>query len=231
MTLLELVTFLRDNILDDNGGEGVDWTAYSDSDFDSIQLRWKNEELVTNINEAINKVYRRTNAVKDIATLDLTASTKSYALPSYVTKVLKVKLSNGNELKETSLDDRWDNRNFLTNEATPTHFITDDVTNNIMIEPTPLVDDTITYYHYRLPKTKLSWDSPDTSPELREEYQIPMLYHAAHLCYLKDEANILDPNRAAKFEEMFDREFPFTSAYSNIRKGRTANRPVKYGGL
>ena len=48
MNTLQLVTFLRENILDDTGGEGVDWTTYDKDSFDSIQLRWGNEELVAN---------------------------------------------------------------------------------------------------------------------------------------------------------------------------------------
>jgi len=231
MTLLELVTFLRDNILDDNGGEGVDWTAYSDSDFDSIQLRWENEELVTNINEAINQVYRRTNYAKDILTFDVVAGTRGYTLPAYVTKVTNMKLANGKSLVEKSMSELWDLQTYNTKTGTPEYFIPDEVSNSIALHPVPIADETVSYFCYRLPKTKLSWDNKDNSPELKEEYQIPMLNHAAFLCYMKDEANVLDPGRAATFSAMFDREFPFTSAYSNIRKGRTSNRPVKYGGI
>ena len=45
MTLLDLVTYLRRNILHDTGGTGTDWSAWSEDDYDSIQLRWTNEEL------------------------------------------------------------------------------------------------------------------------------------------------------------------------------------------
>ena len=231
MTLLELVTFLRDNILDDNGGEGVDWTSYSDSDFDSIQLRWENEELVTNINEAINQVYRRTNYAKDILTFDASTGVREYSLPSYVTEVTKMKLSNGVELKEKSMNELWELKTYNTKTGTPSLFIPDEITNTISLHPIPIVDETISYFCYRLPKVKLSWDSKDSSPELKGEYQLPMLNYAAFLCYMKDEANVLDPGRAATFSALFDREFPFTSAYSNIRKSRTSNRPVRYGGI
>jgi hypothetical protein len=231
MTLLELITHLRKNILHDTGGTGTDWSSWTESDYDSIQLRWDNEELTGYINAAIDMVYRRTNPIKDFYQLDIEAGTNSYNLPSYILEVLKAKRETGKYIEERSMDDFWNFSEYNTKSGEPSSFFTDVEQGKIRFYPTPLTDETIDLMIYRLPVSKLSWDNPEASPELREEYQIPMLYGAASLCYLKDEANILDPQRANTFSLMFDREFPFTSAYSNIRKGRTANRPVRYGGI
>jgi hypothetical protein len=231
MTLLELVGYLRKNILHDLGGTGTDWSSWSEDDYDSIQLRWSNEELVGYINEAINQVYRRTNPIKDFYQLDIEKDVHTYPIPSYILEILKVKGSNGRPLEEKSMDDFWDLQTYNTFSNEPNAYFPDVEQGNIRIYPIPISDDTLDMMVYRLPKTKLSWDDPSNSPELREEYQVPMLLGAASLCYMKDEANTLDPQRANTLTAMFDREFPFTSSYSNIRKGRTTNRPVSYGGI
>lgn len=231
MNLLELVTFLRTDILDDTGGVGVDWTNYSESDFGSVQLRWTNEELVSKINEAINQVYRRTTPIKDLINISLVAGVNEYTLPSYVLQIENVKRENGEKLRIKSVDDLWDLKEYKTKVADPIYYIPDTILNTLRVFPIPISDEIIDLLIYRLPKTKLSWDDPDGIPELKQEYHVPALFYAAHLCYLKDEANTLDPQRATSFLAMFDREFPFTSAYSNIRKGRTTNRAVRYGGL
>ena len=231
MTLLELVKYLRSNILHDLGGTGANWSSWSESDYDSIQLRWTNEELVSYINEAISQVYRRTNPIKDFYQLNITADINTYPIPSYILEILKVKGGNGRPLQVKSMDDFWDLQSYNTFKGEPNSFFPDVEQGNIRIYPTPLSADTLDMMIYRLPKSRLSWGNPGEVPELREEYQIPMLFGAAALCYLKDEANTLDPQRSNTLTLMFDREFPFTSSYSNIRKGRTANRPVSYGGI
>lgn len=231
MTLLDLVTYLRTNILDDTGGQGVDWTGHTEESYDSYQLRWTNEELVSNINEAINQVYRRASPVEDIITISVDSGKEVYTLPSHVLKILLVRSSEGHELKEESLGNLWDVRDFNLKVGTTSKFVTNYTTNTIRLYPIPEKDQELTLMVYRLPKVKLTWDDYcDSNIELREEFNLPMLNYAAHLCYLKDEANTLDPNRASVFMQLFDREFPFTSSYSTIRKSRTGNRPVKYGG-
>lgn len=231
MNVLEMVTYLRNEILHDNGGQGVNWSNYSETTFDSIQLRWTNEGIVSNINEAIKQVYRRTNPIKDIVSLPITTGTNTYSLPAYILSIENVKRSTGEQVSVRSLDSLWGLQDLDTRTGDPIHFIPDVTLNTIQFYPTPLVADTLKLMVYRLPKITLSWEDNEVIPELREEYHIPMLFYAAHLCYMKDEANTLDPNRAAIFSAMFDREFPFTSVYSNISKSRKTNRTIQYGGL
>lgn len=232
MTLLQLVSYLRTNILHDIGGTGVDWSDYSDTDFDSIQLRWTNEEIVSNINEAINQVYRRTQPIKDIITINTITNpyTPTYTLPSYVLEVLAVKKANGDILTEKSTEELYSIRDFNTINGELKNYTTDYQKDKIRFYPAPEVIETLELLVYRLPLTQLSWTTKTASPELREEFQIPMLYGAAAACYLKDEANTLDPSRSLVFTRMFDSEFPFTSSYSTIRKIKTSNRPIRYGG-
>lgn len=233
MTLLELVTYLRENILDDKGGQGVDWTGWSEDTYDTMQLRWSNEALVAYINEAILQVYRRTNPVKDIWLLPIYEGVNDYKIPSYIQEVkLARRLSDGRPLDKKELEEIWSYKALESKVSDPTHYFMDTQTNNLRVFPIPFKDDTIEFIIYRLAKTTLTWaDDQDTTPELRVDYHVPMLNYAASLCYKKDEANTLDPNRAAMFAADFDKEFPFQSAYSNIRKSRTSNRAIRYGGI
>lgn len=227
--MLELVTFLRTNLLDDTGGQGVDWSSHSEDDYDTYQLRWSNEELVANINEAINQVYRRAMPAKDTYNFKATIGKFSYKLPSYILKVLLVKSSDNHEIKEVSLEDIWGNKS-LDKQGKPLKYVTDHLTNTLRLYPIPDKDDDISMVIYRLPLEKLELHSGDDI-ELKEEFILPMIHYAASLCYMKDEANVLDPNRSQYFMSLFDREFPFTSSYSTIRKSRTSNRSTRYGGL
>ena len=231
MNCLQLVSHLRLNILHDTGGEGAEWETFSDENFDSIQLRWRNEELVANINQAINVVYRRTNPVKDVDTMSILATVSTYPLPTYCLEVTNAKLANGKALGEVSVDDLWNNQEFFTNNKEPSYYMSDMTQSSIVLYPTPVVNTTLTYLFYRLPKVPLDWNNPTASPELREEFQLPMLFYAAHLCYMKDEANVLDSKRAADFLSLFDLEFPPLSAYGTMRKAKTSNRAISYGGI
>jgi len=231
MNTEQLVSYLRTNILDDTGGTGVEWDAFEDNDSGSIQLRWGNEELIANINEAINLVYRRTHPVKDIGTIAVTALTNKYTLPYYCLEILLVKLSNGDALRETDVASLWNNQSFLTDIAEPVYYISDMEGDTLTLYPKPIANDTLTYMYYRLPITPLSWNSPTAQPELRVEYQLPMLFYAAHLCYMKDEVNTLDPKRALTYLSLFDAEFPPVSSYGAMRKAKTANRAINYGGI
>lgn len=231
MNLLELVTHLRTNILDDTGGQGVDWTVYSKTDFDSIQLRWTNEELVANINEAIRVVYRRIEPIKDFITIDTEIGKNVYTLPPYVLKPLKLKRSDGTEINEKSINEFWSLQKLDTATGPLTDFFSDVKTGTIRVYPIPAKVENLTMMVYRRPITELNWIDNDLSPELTDLFHIPMLNYVAFLSYMKDEANTLDPKRAETFRGLFNLDFPEVSAYSNLRKSRTANRPVRYGGL
>ena len=231
MTLLELVTHLRTNILYDTGGTGVDWTLYSDTDADSVQLRWTNEELVANINEAINQVYRRISPIKDTYSLPVKTNVINYTLPSYIKQIESGRRSDGKSLTELELDDFTHIIDFDTRTGDIENYVLNASTGKLRIYPTPVADETAIFYVYRLPKTKLTWETIDEVPELSEDYQVPMLFGAASLCYMKDEANTFDPQRSNYLSGLFDREFPFTSVYSTVRKSRSAKRPIRYGGI
>lgn len=238
MNLLEAVTYLRTNILDDIGGLGSDWESFLDTDSSSLQLRWTNEELASNINEAVNQAYRRILPVKEMnEVFDITteANTATYTVNPKILQIEGVRSQEtGKTLIRIDIESVWDERDIFTRSNTPTCYIPNLDTGKIVFYPKPVKEVTYSLLVYRLPLKTLVWDENTVDScdniELREEFIVPMLNYAAALCYEKDEANTLDPNRVSFFIAKFNQEFPQTSAYSDNRKRKTSNRSVKYGG-
>jgi len=235
MNLLEAITYLRRNILDDTGGIGVAWQTFTEADSDTLQLRWTNEELTANVNEAIRQVYRRILPVKEVnASFDITtvASTREYSLDARILQIEGIRCkTSGRYLTQLDIKDVWGYKSFEDTSREPEGYIPNYISGSISLYPTP---DAIYEYEllvYRLPLAEADWTSNTTELELRDEFVVPMLWYAAHLCYDKDEVNTLDPNRSLHFLQKFTQEFVATSAYSDTRKRNTTNRSIRYGGL
>lgn len=235
MTLLELVKYLRESILDDVGGTNVDWTSIDEESIENSQLRWSNEELTRFINEAQNRVCLDSLAIKDSTnfTISVVADTASYSLDSRIIQIKGIYLdSTGKELIEQEYEDLYTHQNWRDVTGTPTHYMLDIDTGSIQLYPKPETNDTIYIVAYRLPLTEFSWLTAETqSAELRSEYQIPMLNWAAYLAYQKDEANTFDPQRATYFRQLYSADFTYNNPHSDIRRRRSSNRTIRYGGI
>lgn len=235
MELLDAVKYLRENILDDVGGLGAEWQGFNDNDTSSFQLRWKNEEIVSNINAVIDLVYRRILPVKEINSIfDITTvqGTSVYPLDPRILQIVGVRDTATNKvLSRMDVEDVWDSDKFNTVQRTPSYYTPNYDTGSITFHKVPTEAVVYSLLTYRLPLVSQSWDEYDADIELRDEFIIPMLWGVAAMCYEKDEANTADPNRSIYYLQKFNQEFPFTSAYSDVRKRRTSNRTVKYGGI
>lgn len=238
MTLLDLVKYLRLNILDDSGGTGVDWAAITEDSPSVDLLRWTNEELVAYINEAERRAARASLLIEDATTaavcsITVTAGTALYTKHSKILKIKQAKLlSQSDPLIRGSMLQYQGVPNWETATGTPYGYMEDYTTGFIRLDRLPAVDDTLKLIVYRLPLADMDWATADTdAPEISEAYHIPMLNYAASLAYRKEDANILDPARADRFEVAFNREFSDTSAYSETRKARKVPRAVRYGGV
>lgn len=236
MTLKDLIKYMRVSILDDTGGSGVVSEDISEDDLDVIQLRWTNEELTTFINEAINQVYRRVYPIRKVEPLfdiPVVIGTATYSIDPRILNIIGIQSAAQNKaLVQADYEEVWHcNPEFLTKSATPEVYFTDYDNSSITLAPVPIATDTLSLFVHRLPLSELSWSANTSSPELRNEWQIPMLNYAAFLAYQKDEANTLDPNRSSTFLALFEKEFLQTSAYSDMRKRRNTNRGVSYGGI
>ena len=201
MTLLEIVKYLRTSILDDRGGTGVVWEDLSEDDDASSQLRWSNEELTSFINEAFRKTHRSAYLLKEYGNSDfditVAASTATYNVDRRIIKILGVRSDNDDiALTRYEIEDLFDTPDWTTKAGTPTHYIIDYNTKKITLYPEPEVVDTLHLLYYREELKQLDWTKSSASPEIDDRYIISALNYAAHLAYLKDEANALDPTKS-----------------------------------
>lgn len=236
MTLYELVKHLRQSVLDDVGGTGVDWAAIVEGTSDVDQLRWSNEELTRFINEAEKQACRSAFLLKSASTdfdISVVSGTSEYALDSRIIRIKGAYLnSTGLELVPLEYEDVMSIPNWRTTTGTPTGYILDIESQTITLYPQPIADDTVSLLVYRLPLADMSWSLAVTdTPDIRLEHQLDMLFYAAYLAYQKDEANTFDPNRADYYRQLFEKQFSTTSAYGDTRRARTSNRPIRYRGL
>jgi hypothetical protein len=235
MTLYELIKHLRISILDDTGGTNVSWGQINEGDDTSALLRWSNEELTAFINEAQRQACRaalllkRADPAFDISVI---AEVSDYDLDPIIINVKNVFLeSNGTELVRVEIEDLYSMPRWREVTGTPNRYIVDYNMNTIRLYPTPVRDDTLNLIVYSLPSTEMSWLSADfDEPEIKQQFQLDMLYHAAYMAYMKENANTFDPQRSEKFKLLFDSEFSNTNAYIDVRRERTRHRPIKYGG-
>lgn len=235
MTLLDLVKYMRESILDDTGGVGVDWQALYEDDVASYQLRWTNEELTFFLNAAYDKAVRSSFLIKKSEPdlfIPVIAATAEYQLDPLIIRLKQLTLdSTGRELMPVEYEELSCIRNWRDKKGTPTSYVIDEVDNTIRLYPEPLVDDTVSIIYYRLPLLKLSWDDNLQPLEIKPEHQVDMVDYAVYMAYNKDDANTLDPTRALTYLNKFERNFGHSSVYGEIRRKRSRNRGVSYGGL
>lgn len=231
MTLLELITALREDILDDTGGDAVIWQDSTKQDL----LRWSNSALTRYINQAQNEVAIRTRCIRDASgTIAVKIGTSVYQLDDKALDIERVKLTGYNQklhpVSWKTLDQqnsRWEDQT-----GTPEYYIPDWSTGYIKLYPEPIADDTISLIVDRLPKRDLrlaQWSSD--KPEIPEEWQYKMLHWAAHLAYSKDEPNTIDPQKAVLHDQLFTREFGHSENLYTTERKKKPIRAVRYGGL
>lgn len=232
MTLIQLIEHLRVSILDDTGGTAVDWTTVSETDIEAYQLRWSNEELTRFINEAQNKVCSGSLVLRKSEEdfyINVVAGTAEYDYNPLIIKIKSAVLgSEAKELYPTEFEQLIGIKDWRTKEHTPTHYVVDESAYKIRLYPIPVINDELQLIYNRLPLTPLDWATPDGVPEIPEQYQIDMLDYAAHMAYMKDEANTLDPQKAITHLQKFNAQFSNNSAYTETRRRRTSNRGTRY---
>jgi hypothetical protein len=231
MILEDLVKYLRLDILDDFVSG---WDSMVEGSNNS-ELLWSNESLARYINEAQKQAVRRSLLIKDFTTYTITtvANTSTYTLDSKIIRVKDIDNdTDGLPLTELQYEDVRGVQNWKTAAGTPDYYIVDYDMGKIRLYKIPEAVHTLNLVVYRLPLKDLDWDTGSSaSPEIREEYQIPMLHYAAFLAYSKQDVDAFDPQKAMYHLQQFNAEFSDTSAYSETRKRRENNHTVKYGGL
>lgn len=235
MYLLDQIKYLRESILDDVGGTGVVWqNIHGTDEAEKEQLRWTNEELAFFLTQAEREVARRAKLLKDTSgNYDVTtaADVMEYPLDSKILRVIHAEIDDY-PLADAEIEQIYNEPGWKKKRRKPQFVVTDHSTRSISFWPTPDAIYTVNLIVYRLPLVDLSWDLADTQePEVAEMHHFPMINYAAYLAYMKDEANALDPTRAAQFKGLFDTDYPDQTWAAEMRKMRNRGRTVRYGGL
>lgn len=232
MTLGELLKYLREAILNDR----------TDRVSGSSDYLWTDDTLVININEAQARFCRRGLVLRDGSTDEATLVTlregvTEYPLHEAVLGVLSAKrVGQESDLTRVGHAVLAGYRNLSNSWVDPTDmrrlppgppiaYATDETLSDadsatftqpvLRIYPTPTVEQAGQQVRLRVvrkPLCKLSLSAPSASPEIPEDYHIPMLDWAAHLALRIVDDDAGAPRRAMEFEAAFER---------HIREART----------
>lgn len=231
MNLLKLVSILREDILDDQGGTGIDWTQ----DEAKYILRWTNEQLTRYLNEAQKEVARRTKMFLDASyKLKLQPGRSIYNRDPKILQVRSATLASDNNTVDvnTSILDIQRTVDWETSTGIITDLVSDYKPQSFFVFRQPVKEDTLNLVVWRYPLEDLDWEAREYQElEVLDEYAYSLCFYAAFLAYQKDEANTRDIDKANYYLSMFDQEYgPKESTYSEYRKKRRFPREGLYGG-
>lgn len=210
MTLADVIFLARRSYLDDWPKEQpIDWKS------DDSRLRWKNDELTDLCNEARRELCK-THPIRDSQTaavceVAVVAGTAIYSYPSdRVLSITSAKL----DLEDYGIgkvDTHWLDENKPSwrqgNQGTPSHFIVDNDTRNIMLVPTPDTADTLRLSVERYPLVDLDWnaDQDVEIPEARPEFHSALAHWIAYKAFMKQDADTSRKFSAQHYSEWVQR--------------------------
>lgn len=183
---------------------------------------WPDEELNSYINQAVDEACFRARLNIDsssaaVTPVVVTAGVAEYALHSSIIDVLRVWDNVDNhKLIKTGFDEldqlypSWP-----SHEGPLMKYVLDlnyyhatgdeDQTHRLTIYPKPAKDTTLSLTVYRLPLEPMASDGD--VPEIPRQYHSDLLHWAAHLAYLKRDADTSDPNKARDAMQLFEIAF------------------------
>lgn len=224
MTLRELLKYLRESILNDR----------SDRFAGSSDYLWEDETLVININEAQTRFCRRGLVLRDGSTDEVTlvtlrAGVIEYPLHESVLGVLSARRSSQQvDLTRVGhaalsgfrgLSESWVDPTDMhaLPPGPPIAYLTDETLSSrdsdtmvqpvLRVYPVPSADQegqTLRLRVVRKPLERLSLSALTASPEIAEDYHIPMLDWAAYLALRIVDDDAGAPRRAAEFAASFE---------------------------
>ena len=169
------------------------------------------EEIDTNLNEAEREACRRALLLEDFDsfTIELNTTDTRYELDPRVIDVISITIGTDTPRDFT---ESW--------TLTETHLILDRI---------PATVDTLTLRCYRLPMEGMASDIDE--PEIRSMYHSQMADWAIALSYLTPDAELFNPDAAARYESRFTQSFGERPSALTRRNQRSKHaRRVTYNG-
>lgn len=217
MKLSELIAHVAQNVLDDR-------TAMLNGSPDSL---WSNTVLARYFRRAEDEFARRTHCIIDDTTaaccsVALVTSQSRYALHASVLRVLSVTPADTDlDLVRHSYDSmrpRFDttpgyfdvNRVYTDSPGRPLWYSTDSATKILKIRPAPAADDvsdivTLNLRVVRRPITALSADTPNSEPEIPEEYHLDLCDYVAYRALSQPNVDSDGKKEAGAYLKEFER--------------------------
>ena len=169
------------------------------------------EEIDANLNEAEREACRRALLLEDLDsfTIELNTTDTRYELDPRVIDVISITI--GTDV-QSEFTESW--------TLTETHLVLDRIPSSV---------DTLTLHCYRLPLGDMVSDSDE--PEIRAIYHAQMADWAIALSYLIPDAELFNPDAAARYEARFTQSFGERPSALTRRNQRSKYaRRVTYNG-
>ena len=233
MTLLQLVTALRRDILDDEGGDIL--TSWTTDDTDCL---WTNVALTDFLNDALREYCDR-RAIKDsstaaVCTITLADGTADYTLHDSIISIEEVILSTTGEPIEKLFQEDFDYS--CLNDLDELKYYAEDINaRQIRLYMTPdstLDSETLTLTVRRGTLVTFDWSGDQgAEPDIPARYHRHLIYWAASRAYLLNDADTFDKEKAGFFQGQFTQMVGprRTVQEQHIRK-RNANTPLRTKG-
>ena len=192
---------------------------------------WTEDEIVAYLNEAVQEACERAKLIEDRSmSIALLAGQDTYDLHPSVFEIKRLSLR-GRPLDETSVEELdgdapgWELRTGL-----PRWFIFEQASGvqppRVRLVPTPAIAEEVGLTVYRGALKELSADMPTARPEIPSRFHERLMDWLMHRAYLKQDAEVFDPNKAAASLALFVQAFGERPDANVQRKQRDRRPPV-----
>lgn len=196
---------------------------------------WKNEEIIGFLNEAVQEACERAKLIEDrltpqVCNVQLQVGVSSYNLHPSVFEIKRLTFR-GRPLNETSVEELdceapgWEIR-----VGTPRWFVFEQASGmqpaKVRLVPAPTMAEPIALTVYRGALRPLDVGTCSAKPEIAERFHERLMDWMFHRAYLKQDAEVFDPNKAAVSLGLFVQAFGERPDANVQRKQRDNQPPV-----
>lgn len=233
ISVLTAVTRLRQRLDDQGGDAGTNYWQTSDAG-----CLWKNDELVTYLNEAQKETCRRhpiIDSTSDLCGITLVAGTATYDLDPLILAVERAYVTGADDvLIKRNYRDDIDTQSYVAPDTT-LYYVEDGSLHNITLIAAPAAAGTLELTVKRLPLEDLEWMSVSAArgAELEVDDFLfgDILLYASYLAFSKRDADTLNLEAANTAMQRFQSRVgePVNLKLLAVRKD-VANKPMRTTG-
>ena len=186
---------------------------------------WTDAEIIDDyLNDAVEEACQRAHLIEDatsaFTSIAWAADVESTQLPAYVLKVLRL-TCDGRKLSESSIEelDATCGQYWEAHTGTPSAFYFER-NGMLRLYPIPAAAATVKIRVSRLPVDRYSASMDTEEPEIPQQWHAKLLNWMYRCALMKNDAETIDPNKAADFEARFIGDFGIRENANVERKHR-----------